>query len=261
MRKINFSAPFIIFTDLDGTLLDHQTYSYAEATEALGIIRQSNTPLILASSKTAAEIAPLRSELGFDHCPAIVENGSGILAANEAPNDNFGDYPQITELISAAPSNLRQAYRGFADWTVEEIVERTSLELSSAKLAKRRQFSEPGIWSGSDSDKIDFTNYLVEHGLRAQQGGRFLTISFGASKADRMNEILTSYRSQTPNLTSVALGDAPNDKEMLKAANRGFIITNHMNRGVFQGKIPEHIYDSKFEGPKGWNQCIISLFD
>lgn len=260
MPKLKHSAPYIIFTDLDGTLLDHETYSYAAADKALKLVHETKTPLILASSKTAAEIAPLRSKLGFDHCAAIVENGSGILAANEMPNDKTGDYPQITKLISTAPANLRKLYKGFSDWSANEIAQITSLDLPSAKLAKQRQFSEPGLWSGSDTDKAHFTEYLAKHGLRAQQGGRFLTISFGASKADSMKEILIFYRLDRPNLTSVALGDAPNDKEMLETADLGFIIRNHMNSGIFPSRTPEHIYDSEQEGPKGWNQCIISLF-
>lgn len=68
---------YVIFTDLDGTLLDHDTYSYEPANSALEKLRETKTPLILASSKTAAEIAPLRHELGFDAFPAIVENAPG----------------------------------------------------------------------------------------------------------------------------------------------------------------------------------------
>ncbi|MEM9278462.1 MAG: HAD-IIB family hydrolase, partial [Pseudomonadota bacterium] len=75
--QIPVSNQLIFFTDLDGTLLDHETYSHEPAREALDAIRNNDIPLILASSKTAAEIEPLRNELGFDHCEAIVENGAG----------------------------------------------------------------------------------------------------------------------------------------------------------------------------------------
>ncbi|MCE8458362.1 HAD-IIB family hydrolase, partial [Rhodovulum sulfidophilum] len=59
----------LIFTDLDGTLLDHETYSHAEAAPALTALRAAGVPVILASSKTAAEIAPLRAELGLSAHP------------------------------------------------------------------------------------------------------------------------------------------------------------------------------------------------
>lgn len=48
---------YLIFTDLDGTLLDHDTYGYGEAREALDYIKRRRIPLILCSSKTRAEDA------------------------------------------------------------------------------------------------------------------------------------------------------------------------------------------------------------
>ena len=42
----------LVITDLDGTLLDHATYSWAAATPALDLLRTSEAGLILASSKT-----------------------------------------------------------------------------------------------------------------------------------------------------------------------------------------------------------------
>ena len=67
--------PLIVFTDLDGTLLDHETYSLEPARPALDRLASEGIPLILASSKTAAEIDRLRAEIGCADFPAIVENG------------------------------------------------------------------------------------------------------------------------------------------------------------------------------------------
>jgi len=53
----------LVFTDLDGTLLTHEGYSWQPAAPALERLRQLDIPLILNSSKTAAEIAALREEL------------------------------------------------------------------------------------------------------------------------------------------------------------------------------------------------------
>ena len=68
---------FVVFTDLDGTLLDHHTYAYADALPALSKLRQTRTPLIMVSSKTRREIEALRRELENDH-PFIPENGGAI---------------------------------------------------------------------------------------------------------------------------------------------------------------------------------------
>lgn len=71
----------LVFTDLDGTLLDHETYSFAPAAEALAALKARGVPLVLASSKTAAEIAELHRALGLGDTPAIVEKRRGALAA------------------------------------------------------------------------------------------------------------------------------------------------------------------------------------
>ncbi len=53
MKPLPFS---IVFSDLDGTLLDHHTYSFQEATEALDALRKRAIPLILCTSKTRSEL-------------------------------------------------------------------------------------------------------------------------------------------------------------------------------------------------------------
>jgi mannosyl-3-phosphoglycerate phosphatase len=251
---------YVIFTDLDGTLLDHDTYSYAPASDALEKLRETKTPLILASSKTAAEIAPLRHELGFDAFPAIVENGAGILAANISAADNNSDYVEIVKIINQAPSALRTNYTGFSDWSAEDVSQQTSLTIEGATLAKQREYSEPGLWSGSEEALAEFIEYLSKNGLRAQQGGRFLTISFGAGKVDRMNEIVDQLQNNGTSLTTVALGDAPNDKQMLEHADIGFVMKNKTNQNLFMPNKPDHITYSTDPGPKGWNMCVLSLF-
>ncbi len=70
--------PFhIIFTDLDGTLLDHDTYAWKEAEPALDLCKTLKVPVILASSKTRAEMETIRREMSISD-PFIAENGGGI---------------------------------------------------------------------------------------------------------------------------------------------------------------------------------------
>jgi mannosyl-3-phosphoglycerate phosphatase len=46
----------VVFSDLDGSLLDHHDYSWQPAREAVDKLAQSRAPLILARSKTATEM-------------------------------------------------------------------------------------------------------------------------------------------------------------------------------------------------------------
>ncbi len=78
------SVLIVIFTDLDGTLLDHNNYTFEPATRCLEFIRTRNIPLIFTSSKTAIEIEDLCVRTNLYH-PYIAENG-GLLSI---PNNIF----------------------------------------------------------------------------------------------------------------------------------------------------------------------------
>ena len=68
----------LVVTDLDGSLLDHHSYDYGPAEPAMAALEASGIPLVLASSKTRAEIRALRDALGNRH-PYIVENGAAVI--------------------------------------------------------------------------------------------------------------------------------------------------------------------------------------
>lgn len=255
------NRPLIVFSDLDGTLLDHETYSYTAAEPALAALRRHGVPLILASSKTAAEIAPLRARIGFGHCPAIVENGAGTLPPGSATDQQTeSDYSRLRSIVDKAPEHLRSQFRGFADLGVAGIAAATGLPQDAARLAAERRFSEPGLWSGTDRDQESFAAWLADHGVHARSGGRFLTLSFGGTKAGQMDAIIAELFADTAPFI-VALGDAPNDIEMLERADRGIIIANPHGTSVphLAAENDATITRTMKAGPAGWNDAIVLL--
>jgi mannosyl-3-phosphoglycerate phosphatase len=74
----------VVFTDLDGTLLDHNTYSWDAARPAIERLKLCEIPLVLVTSKTRAEVELWRNQLG-NHHPFVIENG----AATFIPRDYF----------------------------------------------------------------------------------------------------------------------------------------------------------------------------
>ncbi|MEO0772984.1 MAG: HAD-IIB family hydrolase [Pseudomonadota bacterium] len=241
----------LVFTDLDGTLLDHETYSWAEAAPALDVLRKGGAGLILASSKTAAEMAPLRAELGFSDWPAIVENGSGLLTseADDKP------YRRLRDAIGGLP----QGFRGFGDMDAGEVSDRTGLSPEAAVRAKARQFSEPGLWTGAPDALAEFLKAAESAGLTAQQGGRFLTLSFGGNKADRVKELIQRYNRSH----SIALGDAPNDAAMLEVADIGVIVSNPGANTMphLPGEDTGRIRRTKRPGPAGWSDAVLEIVE
>ena len=250
----------VVFTDLDGTLLDHQDYGYGPARPLLARLRAEGVPLVLASSKTAAEIAPLRAELGFADCPAIVENGAGMLPPGQDRPTGARSHDRILAALAALPAPLGALFAGFSGWSVAEIARRTGLSPSAAALAAQRDFSEPGLFTGSEAAGAAFLAALAADGITAQQGGRFLTLSYGASKADRLAEIAALYGGAR----TVALGDAPNDIAMLQAADYAIIVPNPAHAGlpVLAGEAKGaggRIRRARHPGPAGWAEALAGL--
>ncbi|CUH83280.1 HAD-IIB family hydrolase [Thalassovita mediterranea] len=247
----------LIFSDLDGTLLDHQTYQWTAARDALGALKEAGAGLVLASSKTAAEIAPLRAAIGFQNWPAIVENGAGLLPAGAVCDALSERYDALRTALANVPTDLRALFTGFGDLDAAGVAAVTGLSPKAAGLAKQRAFSEPGTWTGTVQELDQFLNHLATQGITAQRGGRFVTLSFGGNKADRVADLTQRY---SPRHT-IALGDAPNDIKMLETADIGVVIANPHSAPLppLKGEGAGKIIRTTEAGPSGWNAAILSL--
>ena len=136
----------VIFTDLDGTLLDGE-YSFDAALPVIRRIKDESVPLIPVTSKTRAEVEKLRGLLGVND-PFITENGGGVFIPDGAfpfavKGEDAGGVKLIRlgtsyEELKSALAEIREktGFRitGFADLTPEEIAERTGLSLADAVL-------------------------------------------------------------------------------------------------------------------------------
>ena len=247
----------VVFSDLDGTLLDHDTYLWDAAQPALDRLASLHVPVILASSKTATEISMLQSAMGLNQFPAIVENGAGIIGIpDEATNETYG---KLCDCLEALPHELRQAFRGFGDMTPDEVSSLTGLSRGDAIHAMTRGYSEPGIWSGDAALLDQFTSALADHSIVAQRGGRFLTLSFGRTKADAMDDVMAALDAEL----SLALGDAPNDIAMLQKADHGVIVANpnHSALPEIEGEADGRIDRTTKAGPSGWNAAVNAYLD
>ncbi|MEP1588272.1 MAG: HAD-IIB family hydrolase [Tateyamaria sp.] len=258
-RPMKSALPLLVFSDLDGTLIDHHSYAWAAAAPALAALKQIGAGVVLASSKTAVEIDTLRHAMGLQDWPAIVENGAGLLAAHTDVDAETGRYTDLRAILDTLPSQLRSQYVGFGDLSVQAVTDLTGLSPDAAAMAKQRAFSEPGTWHGTLDAKQAFLAALADLGVQAQQGGRFLTLSFGASKADHVHKLAAQLRPKT----TLALGDAPNDIKMLEACDFGVVIANPNADPLphLTGEDDGRITRTTHAGPQGWNRAVLQLLE
>lgn len=263
--------PVLVFTDLDGTLLDHNDYSFEAARPALSRLRELDIPVIPNTSKTLAELETLTEALDNPH-PCIVENGSALCI----PEGYFPPSPAATTLrgyqvIRLAPEystllktleQLRKEtggeFRGFHDMTASEVAAETGLTPDAAARAKQRLCSEPLTWNDSPEAFSRFQSALKRRGLTLTRGGRYWHVIAQQNKAQAMKRMLALYQANTGQpFTSIALGDSPNDSDMLNNADIAVVVRQPDGRYLDI----EGARRTELAGTAGWNRTMQDLID
>lgn len=230
----------LVFSDLDGTLLDKQTYSWAPAAHAIRALEERGIPLILSSSKTLSEISETGSSLGSAD-PFIFENGAGtalppgVFPALDGLVERQGwriklfggDRAHVLKVLQRR-RELGDRLEGFADWTAEEVAAVTGLNIESAARAKDHLATEPFLWRDEEDKWPIFAAAIELEGLTLVRGDRFWCAMGRFDKADALRWLCALYRDQDPDtkFVSVALGDSPNDVGMPEAADIAVVVNS-----------------------------------
>ena len=240
---------YLIFSDLDGTLLDHNDYTFEQALPALDWIKKKNIPLILASSKTYEEMLQFQSKLTIDH-PFIFENGSGIHYQKKIIQFGFN-----LSLIHDKIDPLKREFNFYSKLNVEEAIKLTGLSRQQAKASQNRLFSDPIIWLDREEKQYEFINIVSELGFNVIKGGRFLTICSHHDKSNALKWIKNEYEKQhETSFLTIGLGDGENDIKMIEASDIKILIKNNNDHL----KQSNWIF-SRQTGPKGWNDELLKV--
>ncbi len=261
----------VVFTDLDGTLLEHSTYSFAEAEEALDLLRSQDIPLVICTSKTRSEVEFWRRLLGNEH-PFIVENGGAVFLPagyfnHEVPGAVQRDgylmlqlgtpYADLVESLRWASEESRCKVRGFSQMSVAEVSERCQMSLQHAAMAKVREFDEPFLLLEEENAR-DLLSAIELRGKHWTRGGRFYHILGDNDKAAAVKLLLNLYRVVDRGVHSVGLGDGLNDVPFLNAVDLPILIRTPWLERV-QALVPGG-RPTDLPGPRGWSQSILDLY-
>jgi len=237
----------IVVSDLDGTLLDHRDYSFAEVLPLLDRMDESGIPLVVNTSKTKAEWLGMRSRFGNENA-FIIENGSALYDGDEVTV--YGTLrAEILEVLAEFKKDFK--FTGYADVELEEIMEWTGLDRISAFRSADREFSEPLVWQDTPEKEDEFCEEIRKRGLQTLRGGRFLHVLGDTDKGKPLAYFEDDY-------AIIALGDRPNDLAMLERADIGVIVASP------DGYVLEtdgEFLRSTGTGPRGWAEAMTKILD
>lgn len=274
-RMSDVSSFMIVISDLDGTLLDASTYSHTAATAALEALKKKGACLVLASSKTRAELEPIRERLGH-RGPFIVENGGALFvpprffstsSAGAMSRDGyevvqFGTpYSTLRAALKEIAAALTIEIQGFGDLSIEQVSKLTGLTHDEAMSAKQREYDEPIVLI-NDALIESVCREAAMRGLTCTRGGRFYHLLGPNDKGTACRALLQRCRRQLADsqgrLYTVGIGDSANDLPMLVTVDQPILVQR-----------PDGSYDSTVHlpnlmhapgiGPVGWNAAILNI--
>jgi len=270
----------VIFTDLDGTLLDLQDYSYSTAQPVLPKLEALGIPVVFCSSKTRVEQEFYRQVLDNQH-PFITENGSAIFipknyfsfTIGQSDNSEYlvdqrGNYfvIQLGETYDRVRSGIQLAKKkvglelwGYGDLTMNEIKELTGLNSDFAQRAATRDYSETLLKGNKTGQPFeDFKAFLSKSGLSCVSGGKFHTVMGADSDKGKSVKLLTKlYQREFGYVETIGLGDSANDLPLLATVNHGYLVQKP--GGKWSETTESNITKVSRVGPEGWVEVASSI--
>ena len=265
----------VIFTDIDGTILDN-TGGYGETPKLIRSLIKSSVPVILCSAKTLAEQNRVRKQIGLAD-PFIVENGGAIIIEKDYFNHSYilGNYPvkerdddyivelgkpatKIRELLNDIRKNFNINFRGVADISIQELTSITNLSAEHAKEMAHREYGET-ILQIEKKDLDRLTRIAREMDLSLIHGGRFFDVTMGNDKGKAVEILVNLFKKKYDhNVTFFGIGDSENDASML--GHMDFPLLVQKQDGSWSNVKVNRIIRVPGIGPKGWALAYDDIF-
>ncbi len=267
----------VIYTDLDGTLMDHHTYAFDEARETIKALKDRGIPIIPCTSKTRAETVTLMQTMGIDG-PMIIENGAAIWVpldwGLERPEGSDSDANAWCHSFGPSRGKIRRQlailsiewgnrYQSLCDLSDKQVAAVTGLDLESGARAKQREYCETLIWLGTPADRKTFAKQVEALDMRCVQGGRFVHVLASGGKAEAVSWLhrkIRMERQEFDGAISLSAGDAENDVEMLEVTDFALLVRSPVNEPPTVRR-QGGLVISDTVGPAGWAEGMEALIE
>lgn len=233
---------YVVYTDLDGTLLDINTYSFDLAKEAVSSLNAHQIPLVFCSNKTFAEQIYYQHELGIT-APFIVENRSAIFIpknyfsfpyhiGSQVGNYEFIELGKPVSLIRKVMRdinrNLGMRLRGFNDMPMDELERLLDLDKEKIHKALAKSYTKTLLNSLGEREVLKIKEELLKSGPTVAKGSKFYSVmSIETDKGKAVKVLNELFAKKYKQFTSIGIGDGLNDLPMLKVVDRPFLVQRH----------------------------------
>ena len=263
----------IVFSDLDGTLLDPETRGWDDARPAVEALRRLDIPLVLASSKTRGEVA-VQAQAMHLHTPFVAENGGVVVVPDgyfghtvpgSLSRDGFDVLPlgvshrDLVKALGEMALKIGARVRGFASLGLAEIQRVTGLSRRAALLAREREHDEPFVVDDERSIAA-LSAAARDRRLEVTRGGRFFHLTGGSDKGRATRVLMGLFEAVGRRLTSIGLGDAPSDLALLAAVQHPIVIPRP--DGTADPALAAGLPGAQLaprSGPAGWNEAVLAV--
>jgi|SRR5215831_2596962 mannosyl-3-phosphoglycerate phosphatase family protein len=257
----------IIFTDIDGTILDEYG-EYGNTPRIISSLVKDNVPVILCSAKTLAEQARIRKELGLND-PFIVENGGAIIFEKGYFDNSLilGNYrfverndeyiielgkpaTKIREILNDIRRKFNLKFKGVADTSLEELARLTNLSIKYAQEMSRREYGET-ILQIDERDLVKLTSIAMDMDLNIIHGGRFFDVTMGNDKGKAVELLVKLFKKKyNESIIFFGIGDSENDASMLRHMDRPLLVQK--TDGSWSDIDVNGVIKVAGIGPEGW---------
>ena len=263
---MKFNSKILIFTDLDGSLLNRENFEFGSIKNFLKELLSNDIFIIPNSSKTAKEIINFNEELE-EKLPYIAENGSSIHDLNLI-NSNFPEKitlsREISELLeifkNKVPNSLKLKCKFLKDLSKKEQIDILGLPANKIKHAIKRDYTVPFKFEGDKNHKEKLQKCIQSSGLTLQEGGRVINLCDKVSKSQAMKNVVKVFKKvNNDNLITIAVGDNFNDLDMLRNSDFPCLVFN--DKFTLEKININNCIVSKKPAPEGWKEIVELALD
>ena len=263
----------IVFSSLDGSLLDSETRAWEAARPALDVLRRLEIPVVLTSSQTRGEVAAHARAMDLA-TPFVAESGGAIVVpagyfGHKVPGSQTRDGYDVLPLgvprrdlaraLAEMATKIGARVRGIASLGLSEVQRLTGLSRGAVRLALEREHDETFVVE-DEASLAALAEAARERKLRVRRGRRFFHLSGDTDKGRAARVLMGLFEAAGRRLVSIGLGDAPNDLSMLSAVQQPIVIPGP--DGTADPALAESLPGAQLAprpGPAGWNAAVLAV--